>query len=85
MSHTCTPILVSVTSSVLEILLLSNLANFPLLEKFYSTCIHRIWQHLLELVERTRTTIIITTHYIEEARQAQVVSNAAQHLLPSIP
>ena len=33
----------------------------------------RIWHHLLELVSSQQTTIIITTHYIEEARQAHVV------------
>ena len=35
----------------------------------------RIWEHLVELVSSSRTTIVITTHYIEEARQANVVSN----------
>jgi ABC-type multidrug transport system ATPase subunit len=33
----------------------------------------KIWQHLTELVSSTQTTIILTTHYIEEARQANVV------------
>lgn len=32
-----------------------------------------IWQHLLEVCDNGRTTIIITTHYIEEARQADKV------------
>ncbi|KAJ1525138.1 hypothetical protein ONE63_009974 [Megalurothrips usitatus] len=32
-----------------------------------------IWDHLLELTSDGRTTVIITTHYIEEARQAHVV------------
>ena len=36
MSHACTPILVSVTSLVLEILLLSKTANFPFLTMDYS-------------------------------------------------
>lgn len=34
----------------------------------------RIWEHLAELVATSRTTIVITTHYIEEARQANLVS-----------
>ncbi|XP_066951029.1 ABC transporter G family member 20-like isoform X1 [Macrobrachium rosenbergii] len=32
-----------------------------------------IWQHLLDICKTGRTTIIITTHYIEEARQADKV------------
>ncbi|KAK7080025.1 hypothetical protein SK128_016282 [Halocaridina rubra] len=32
-----------------------------------------IWQHLLDVCSTGRTTIIITTHYIEEARQADRV------------
>ncbi|XP_034254309.1 ABC transporter G family member 20-like isoform X2 [Thrips palmi] len=32
-----------------------------------------IWDHLLHLTACGRTTVIITTHYIEEARQAHVV------------
>eukprot|EP00117_Sycon_ciliatum_P049119 scpid21523/ scgid0343/ ABC transporter G family member 23; ABC transporter ABCG.23 len=34
----------------------------------------RIWQHLRELVADGQTTVIITTHYIEEARQADMVA-----------
>ncbi|XP_071536858.1 ABC transporter G family member 20 [Panulirus ornatus] len=34
-----------------------------------------IWEHLLKVCEMGRTTIIITTHYIEEARQADKDSN----------
>ncbi|XP_065911619.1 ABC transporter G family member 23-like isoform X2 [Dysidea avara] len=33
----------------------------------------RIWRHLLHLTSAGNTTIVITTHYIEEARQAHVV------------
>lgn len=29
----------------------------------------RLWDHLVELVADGRTTILLTTHYIEEARQ----------------
>ena len=36
MSHLCTPILVGVTSPVLEILLLSKTAKFPFLTMDYS-------------------------------------------------
>lgn len=32
-----------------------------------------IWQHLVTLTETEKITVIITTHYIEEARQANVV------------
>ncbi|XP_068207094.1 ABC transporter G family member 20-like [Palaemon carinicauda] len=32
-----------------------------------------IWQHLLDICKTGKTTIIITTHYIEEARQADKV------------
>uniref|UniRef100_T1HBJ6 ABC transporter domain-containing protein n=1 Tax=Rhodnius prolixus TaxID=13249 RepID=T1HBJ6_RHOPR len=32
-----------------------------------------IWQHMLKLTRSEKKTIIITTHYIEEARQAQKV------------
>ncbi len=38
------------------------------------TIFSRIWEHLVELVSTGRTTIVITTHYIEEARQANYVS-----------
>ena len=33
-----------------------------------------IWDHLMDMVQTKRTTVIITTHYIEEARQAHAVS-----------
>ncbi|XP_034254913.1 ABC transporter G family member 20-like [Thrips palmi] len=32
-----------------------------------------IWDHLMEMVRTKRTTVIITTHYIEEARQAHAI------------
>lgn len=35
--------------------------------------INRIWEHLVRLTERENMTIIITTHYIEEARRATTV------------
>ncbi|CAF3075028.1 unnamed protein product [Rotaria sp. Silwood2] len=38
----------------------------PLLRK-------KIWDHLIHISKTSRTTIIITTHYIEEARQANRV------------
>lgn len=39
----------------------------------YDIC--RIWEHLLRITRQlnSRTAIIITTHYIEEARQADKV------------
>lgn len=36
--------------------------------------LYRIWRHLLEITSTGNTTIILTTHYIEEARQAHMVS-----------
>lgn len=35
-----------------------------------------IWDYLVELAEKEKKTIIITTHYIEEANQAHAVSIA---------
>ena len=32
----------------------------------------KLWKHLLELVKTDNVTILITTHYIEEARQVGV-------------
>uniref|UniRef100_A0A1B6KFR7 Uncharacterized protein n=4 Tax=Graphocephala atropunctata TaxID=36148 RepID=A0A1B6KFR7_9HEMI len=34
---------------------------------------HNIWQHLVQLATKEHKTIVITTHYIEEARQANVI------------
>lgn len=34
-----------------------------------------IWDYLIEITTQSRKTVIITTHYIEEARQAQSVSS----------
>lgn len=33
-----------------------------------------IWNYLCNLVQTGKTTVIITTHYIEEAKQANTVS-----------
>ncbi|XP_061647143.1 ABC transporter G family member 23 isoform X5 [Phyllopteryx taeniolatus] len=33
----------------------------------------KIWQHLADIVKEGKVSVIITTHYIEEARQANVV------------
>uniref|UniRef100_A0A3Q3WKV5 Uncharacterized protein n=1 Tax=Mola mola TaxID=94237 RepID=A0A3Q3WKV5_MOLML len=33
----------------------------------------KIWQHLVEIVKTGKVSVIITTHYIEEAQQANVV------------
>uniref|UniRef100_A0A8C5HRI7 ABC transporter G family member 23-like n=3 Tax=Gouania willdenowi TaxID=441366 RepID=A0A8C5HRI7_GOUWI len=33
----------------------------------------KIWQHLVEIVKTGKVSVIITTHYIEEARQANMV------------
>lgn len=37
------------------------------------TLVNSIWQHLVTLTQTEKITVIITTHYIEEARQANVV------------
>lgn len=34
-----------------------------------------IWNHLVQITKDTNKTVIITTHYIEEARQAHTVSH----------
>lgn len=33
-----------------------------------------IWDHLVDITHTRNKTVIITTHYIEETRQAHVVS-----------
>lgn len=33
-----------------------------------------IWDHLVDITNTSKKTVIITTHYIEETRQAHVVS-----------
>ena len=32
-----------------------------------------IWNYLVQITTNTKTSVIITTHYIEEARQANIV------------
>jgi ABC-type multidrug transport system ATPase subunit len=34
---------------------------------------HRIWQHLIDITFQSNVTAILTTHYIDEARQANHV------------
>uniref|UniRef100_A0A6Q2ZNQ7 Uncharacterized protein n=1 Tax=Esox lucius TaxID=8010 RepID=A0A6Q2ZNQ7_ESOLU len=41
----------------------------------------KIWQHLVEIVKTGKVSVIITTHYIEEARQANVVRRTRTHTL----
>lgn len=36
-------------------------------------CSYSIWQHLLDMTANGNKTVVITTHYIEEARQAHTV------------
>ncbi|KAI3363418.1 hypothetical protein L3Q82_012042 [Scortum barcoo] len=46
----------------------------------------KIWQHLVEIVKTGKVSVIITTHYIEEARQANVVGLMRNgHLLAEGP
>ena len=35
--------------------------------------LYRVWEHLLQITSTSNTTVILTTHYIEEARQAHMV------------
>ena len=46
--------------------------------------LYRIWSHLLEMTSTGNTTILITTHYIEEARQAHMVSGICDLYLGNI-
>ncbi|KAJ1525307.1 hypothetical protein ONE63_010129 [Megalurothrips usitatus] len=41
----------------------------------------RIWDHLMDITADGRTTVIITTHYIEEARQAHTLGLMRQGVL----
>ncbi|KAJ3610000.1 hypothetical protein NHX12_022094 [Muraenolepis orangiensis] len=46
----------------------------------------KIWQHLVEIVKTGKVSVIVTTHYIEEARQANVVGLMRNgHLLAEGP
>ena len=38
----------------------------------------RIWGHLTELTSSHQSTVIITTHYIEEAKMAHTVSRCCE-------
>lgn len=37
--------------------------------------VRSIWNHLVKLARDDKKTIVITTHYIEEARQATIVNH----------
>ena len=40
-----------------------------------------IWNHLVQITKDGNKTVIITTHYIEEARQAHAVSDVCFKLI----
>jgi energy-coupling factor transporter ATP-binding protein EcfA2 len=40
-----------------------------------------IWNHLVHITKAGQKTVIITTHYIEEARQAHTVSFGSRNTL----
>lgn len=40
-----------------------------------------IWDHLVKITKNGRTTVIITTHYIDETRQAHLVSWSNSYFL----
>lgn len=42
---------------------------------FYFFSSHRIWNFLVETTRTSKLAVIITTHYIDEARQANSVSS----------
>lgn len=44
------------------------------LELIIEMFVHSIWDHLVEITKGGRTTVIITTHYIDETKQADIVS-----------
>lgn len=56
---------IRVTSYILSLLLLPQLLSLLLF--------HSIWNHLVQITKDGNKTVIITTHYIEEARQAHTV------------
>lgn len=39
-----------------------------------------IWDHLVNITKHGKKTVIITTHYIEETRQAHVVSALSDYV-----
>jgi hypothetical protein len=40
------------------------------------SAVHSIWEHLDALARYEGTTVLITTHYVEEARQADTVGQS---------
>ena len=44
----------------------------------------RIWRHLMELANTRQTTVIVTTHYIEEAKMAHTVRTPCIILIPLV-
>ncbi|EDW04413.1 GH23856 [Drosophila grimshawi] len=40
-----------------------------------------IWNHLVEITKNGHTTVIITTHYIDECAQAHMVSSHRIHIV----
>jgi len=41
---------------------------------------YSIWNHLVQITKDGNKTVIITTHYIEEARQAHTVFTIYYHM-----
>uniref|UniRef100_A0A3B4Y397 ABC transporter G family member 20-like n=1 Tax=Seriola lalandi dorsalis TaxID=1841481 RepID=A0A3B4Y397_SERLL len=66
--------------------LISELVRCYVICLVSSVSFSRIWQHLVEIVKTGKVSVIITTHYIEEARQANVVGLMRNgHLLAEGP
>ena len=47
---------------------------FVRIKEFISQLLNRIWDHLVEMSNKEKISILITTHYVEEARRAHVVA-----------
>ena len=41
---------------------------------------YRIWRHLVDLTTSKQSTVIVTTHYIEEAKMADIVIKFSTYL-----
>lgn len=51
------------------------------MDEILSFLIYSIWEYLKKLANEKGTTIMITTHYIEECRQAHEVRSFLKNLM----
>lgn len=61
----------STTQDICQIFIEKLAFSFAILHIFSA---FSIWNHLVQITKDGNKTVIITTHYIEEARQAHTVS-----------